>query len=188
MSKYLLNKNSIGKCANIMFYDNFGGFAEIKDVTNTTITVQWIAISHCHNDTFPKEIYTEENCYSLDELEKYKNECNLSIEVIKNKRNSSIKYDYLSFEKYNKKMEDMKEAEIDNWYEFYTTFNDNNWSHADSAFVSNGLVNADINELFEANYSWFCEIIEHGFTPDEICNIMPNAKIYKQKYEMECNV
>ena len=53
--------------------------------------------------------------------------------------------------------------EVKVWFEFYTTYNDNNDKHAENAFVSNGYENANAGRLHEANVKWAREIYNHAF-------------------------
>lgn len=77
-----------------------------------------------------------------------------------------------------KNLQDYKK-EHDIWYEFYTTFNDNNMIHADNAFYNNHLDDLSTESLHAENIYWVREIMTHaGFSPEEICKNMPNATEY----------
>ena len=73
---------------------------------------------------------------------------------------------------------EQRTKEVNAWYDFYMCFNDDNREHADNTFDSNGLQDASVEELHNENCKWFVEIMEHGLSPNEICNIMPSAKVY----------
>lgn len=83
--------------------------------------------------------------------------------------------------------------ESDLWFDFYTTFNDDNVSHAENAFYDNNLAYADASEIHTANVNWFVEVMERGHSADEICTEIPKAEscrkeaeiIYKSKCEQE---
>lgn len=79
------------------------------------------------------------------------------------------------------KVTEQRMKEVNVWYDFYTHFNDDNMQHADNAFDSNGLQDASVEELHNENCKWFVEIMGHGMSADEICNIMPAAKEYKDE-------
>lgn len=68
--------------------------------------------------------------------------------------------------------------ECERWIEFYMTFNDNNYVHADNAFVNNGLNTASASELHQENIKWVVEILDHSTTEEELLAIMPEAKEY----------
>lgn len=78
-----------------------------------------------------------------------------------------------------------KEKQV--WFDFYTHFNDDNWNHAENAFISNGLIDVPASTLHDANKAWLVEIMEHGVSYDEIVAIMPDAKAYKSDITDEKN-
>lgn len=69
------------------------------------------------------------------------------------------------------------------WYEFYTTFNDDNLYHADNAFFNHHFDETQPDMIHLANIEWVREILEHHVTPEELLNEMPNAKPYLEEFQ-----
>lgn len=97
-----LTKESIGKCAYVTFWDDFSGIAEILDVTNDIITIQWINAIPCYRCDYPKTTYTEPMQYNLEELATYSQQHIMPLEEIKNKREKSLEYDASVFARFEK--------------------------------------------------------------------------------------
>lgn len=91
---------------------------------------------------------------------------------------------------YEQEQEDIAKAEQEQlwekeeaiWYEFYTTFNDDNIHHAENAFHNNGYEEYTPDQLHAKNILWVDEIISHGYSLDKIQETMPTSKEYIEEY------
>ena len=79
-----------------------------------------------------------------------------------------------------------KEQETETWYAFYQTFNDDNHSHADNAFLSAGF--QSVEEIHRANLNWLEDVFRCiGFTPENVAQVkasIPNAEALLEEYEI----
>lgn len=70
-----INKDAEGKCAQVDIYDDFGGLAEILEVFEDRVKLQWIYGVSCYSCcVYSPKVYTEPTVYDFDSIAEYKNE------------------------------------------------------------------------------------------------------------------
>lgn len=100
-----LSKALIGKVIDAEIYDCFSGSAEVKDATSESITLQWISLSPCYENTiYGKDLYLQPSSYSLDEIASIQNERSLSPTEIKEIREESMKQDVPVFKRFEESL------------------------------------------------------------------------------------
>lgn len=100
-----LSENLIGKVIDAEIHDCFSGSAEVKDVTSESITLQWISLSPCYENTiYGKDLYLQPSSYSLDEIASIQNERSLSLTEIKEIREESMKQDVPVFKRFEESL------------------------------------------------------------------------------------
>ncbi len=73
-----------------------------------------------------------------------------------------------------------EKSNADFWLEFYMTFNDDDFQHAESAFFNNHFENDE--DIYRANVEWVKEIVNRGITPEKILEYMPDADMFIEDY------
>ena len=100
-----LSKALIGKVIDAEDYDCFSGSAEVKDVTSESITLQWISLSPCYENTiYGKDLYLQPSSYGLDEIASIQSEWSLSPTEIKEIREESMKQDAPIFKRFEESL------------------------------------------------------------------------------------
>lgn len=100
-----LSKALIGKVIDAEIYDCFSGSAEVKDATSESITLQWISLSPCYENTiYGKDLYLQPSSYDLDEIVSIQNERSLSPTEIKEIREESMKQDAPIFKRFEESL------------------------------------------------------------------------------------
>lgn len=105
-------------------------------------------------------------------------------EILKSFSSDSLVQDAVKKESFDSATEedDAWSNEESRWYEFYTTFNDDNMRHAENSFHNNGYYDVTAEELHQENLNWVEFILKNYYTADELCKIMPNAEEYVREY------
>lgn len=75
-------------------------------------------------------------------------------------------------------------SEVETWYALYTTYNDDNFEHADYSFMAQGYQSAA--DVHRGNLEWLAEIFERlGYTEENIAEMesfIPHSKELLKEY------
>lgn len=116
------NQASVGKVANVDIRKDrnddgssyFSGIAEIKDVSQDDVTIQWVQVHPGRADVYyGPEMYTEAQVVSRDSITKYANEQSLDYTTVQNMRSQSILRDKGVFNAYQKQRNEKRVAMAD---------------------------------------------------------------------------
>ena len=96
-------KDAVGKVAYLSFTDSLEGYAEVLDVNDTTVSLQWVdevSSNETDNKGYPPEVYTQPGDYQLKDLEDCDDVQKMNGKKVQKLRDAAMMNDKPMFDKF----------------------------------------------------------------------------------------